>query len=147
MKAPDYGAGAFSIGCVCWCDCLKVLLLAHHPHILGLRAFLTLCDLELDNLALLEVAESLTGDAGVMHEHVLPFLGRNKTITFLAIEPLHGALRHSYFIPPPGKQPNKVLPLTTNLRLNPAPSFPRPPPRPQTSLVPKSPCFPATGSA
>src|SRR5689334_12065097 len=76
--------------------------LAHHPHILGLRAFLTLCDFELDDLALFQIAKTLTGNAGVMHEHVLAFLGGNKTITLLAIKPLHRTLRHNDFIPPPG---------------------------------------------
>src|ERR1700743_2020628 len=63
---------------------------------LGLRPLLTLADLELDPLALIEGLEARALDLRVMHEDVraAPVLS-DEAEALLAVEPLHTALRHA----------------------------------------------------
>src|SRR5690242_18273869 len=76
--------------------------LTHNAYVLGLRSLLSLRDFEFDDLALLEIAKSLAGDAGVVHEDVLALLRGNKAVPLFPIEPLHSTFWHNRFLPPLG---------------------------------------------
>jgi len=106
VLAPLYGKGAKqdepdALAMAVLCVQFNVVL-ANHPHVLGLRTLLTLGNLKFDDLPLLEVTKPLAGDAGIMNEYVLSFLRGYKPITLLPVKPLHGALRHTRFLPPLG---------------------------------------------
>src|SRR6185437_865401 len=45
-------------------------------------------------LPFVQAAVAATGDGTEMHEHVQAALNRDETITFVAVEPFHSALRH-----------------------------------------------------
>src|SRR5512144_412638 len=74
------GGSAFSVGA---------------SHLLGLRAFLALRDLELDPLALVETLVTLHLDRAVVHEDVGTVVHRDEAVTLLRVEPLHASLGHS----------------------------------------------------
>src|SRR5436309_8620477 len=57
-------------------------------------AALALGDVELDLLPFLQAAVAATGDRAEVHEHVRATLGRDEAVALVAVEPLHGALRH-----------------------------------------------------
>src|ERR671922_568440 len=65
-----------------------------HPDVLGLRALLSLDDVELHRLPLFEVAVPLPGDAGVVNEHVGTVGLGDEAEPLLGAEPLHGACCH-----------------------------------------------------
>src|ERR671925_295786 len=72
--------------------------------VVRLRALLALAGFEGDPLALLQRLVPAAGDSGVVDEDVLAaVVGGNEAEALLAVEPLHGALRHiSSFVPGPG---------------------------------------------
>src|SRR5215468_2946541 len=51
-------------------------------------------DVELDLLPFFQAAAAATGDGAEVHEHVRAALDRDEAVAFVAVEPLHGALRH-----------------------------------------------------
>ena len=51
-------------------------------------------DVEFDGLALLEVLEAATGDAGVVHEHICAALAGDEAVALLGIEKLDCACGH-----------------------------------------------------
>src|SRR5205809_7046092 len=59
-----------------------------------LGSLLALGDVELDLLSFLQAAVAATGDRAEVHEHVRAVLNRDEAIALVAVEPLHGALRH-----------------------------------------------------
>src|SRR5213078_1798983 len=68
--------------------------LAGDLDVFRLRSLLALGDVELDLLPFLQAAVAATGDRAEMHEHVRAALDRDETVALVAVEPLHGALRH-----------------------------------------------------
>src|SRR5580704_15068262 len=60
----------------------------------GLRALRALGHLELHVLVLLEAAEAVTIDHGVVHEDVRSVGAGDKAVALLRVEPLDGSLRH-----------------------------------------------------
>src|SRR6059058_490062 len=68
--------------------------LAGDLDVFRLRSLLALGDVELDLLPFLQAAVATTSDRAEMHEHVLAALDRDEAIAFVAVEPLHSALRH-----------------------------------------------------
>src|SRR5689334_17749970 len=78
------------------------------PDVLGLRAFLTAGDLELDPLVFLQRPVTAGLDGGEVHEHVVatPILS-DKPEALVCVEPLHRALRHSHS--PARRTPNRNL--------------------------------------
>src|SRR5690348_1171459 len=67
---------------------------AGDPDVFCLRSLLALGDVELDLLPFVQAAVAATGDRAEMHEHVRAALDRDEAVTFVAVEPFHGALRH-----------------------------------------------------
>src|SRR5437764_10112692 len=67
---------------------------ADDPDVLRLRPLLALGDVELDLLPFLQAAVAATGDRAEVHEHVRAALDRDEAVPFVAVEPLHSALRH-----------------------------------------------------
>src|SRR6266567_2905143 len=67
---------------------------ADDPDVVCLGPLLALRDVELDLLPFLEAAVAATGDRADVHEHVRATLDRDETVALVAVEPLHGALRH-----------------------------------------------------
>src|SRR6266516_897665 len=55
---------------------------------------MALGDVELDLLPFLQAAVAAAGDRAEVHEHVRAALDRDEAVAFVAVEPLHGALRH-----------------------------------------------------
>ena len=65
------------------------------PDVFRLGSLLALGDVELDLLPFLQAAVATTSDRAEMHEHVLAAaVDRDEAIAFVAVEPLHSALRH-----------------------------------------------------
>src|SRR5947209_391001 len=91
-----------------WCQ-----RLANDADILSLWTLLPLGDLKLDDLTFLEVAKTLPRNPGVVHEDVLPFLRSYEPVPFLPVEPLHGTLWHTLFLPPPGAGCPDSVPIYT----------------------------------
>jgi hypothetical protein len=60
--------------------------------VLGLRAFLTLHDLELYPLAFGQVAVAFANDRVEMHEDISTGVALDETVSFRTVEPLDGAL-------------------------------------------------------
>src|SRR5215212_2018976 len=75
------------------------MALADQPHVRGLRAFLAVGHVELHLLALFEVSVALTGDRGIVHEHVRTTVLQDEAEALLRAEPLHGSCRHWRFPP------------------------------------------------
>src|SRR5881394_4222578 len=67
---------------------------AGDPDVFRLGALLALGDVELDLLPFLQAAVAATGDRAEVHEHVRAALDRDEAVAFVAVEPLHSALRH-----------------------------------------------------
>jgi hypothetical protein len=63
-------------------------------NVLSLPALGTLFDIELNRLPLLEAAEAVRLDGGVMDEYVLAILAADKTETLDVVEPLNCTLFH-----------------------------------------------------
>src|SRR2546429_1788243 len=59
-----------------------------------LGSLLALGDVELDLLPFLQAAVAAAGDRAEVHEHVRATVDRDEAIAFVAVEPLHSALRH-----------------------------------------------------
>src|SRR2546423_1253826 len=59
-----------------------------------LGPLLALGDVELDLLPFLQAAVAAAGDRAEVHEHVRAALDRDEAVAFVAVEPLHSALRH-----------------------------------------------------
>jgi len=68
--------------------------LAGDSDVFCLGALLALGEVELDLLPFLQAAVAVTGDRAEVHEHVRAVLDRDETVAFVAVEPLHSALRH-----------------------------------------------------
>src|SRR6266516_157626 len=64
------------------------------PDVFGLGPLLALGDVELDLLSFFQAAVAAAGDRAEVHEHVRAALDCDEAIAFVAVEPLHGALRH-----------------------------------------------------
>src|SRR6266581_4022770 len=64
------------------------------PDVFRLGSLLALGDVELDLLPFLQAAVAAAGDRAEVHEHVRAVLDRDEAVAFVAVEPLHGALRH-----------------------------------------------------
>src|SRR5437016_3582863 len=79
--------------------------LAGDLDVFRLRSLLALGDVELDLLPFLQAAVAATGDRAEMHEHVLAALDRDEAIAFVAVEPLHSALRHLDLLVVHGRSP------------------------------------------
>src|SRR6266545_971883 len=62
--------------------------------VLGLRAFLTLGDFELDTLAVIQRFVALHLDCGEVDEHVLTSVNRDEAVALFGVEPFDGALCH-----------------------------------------------------
>src|SRR6185437_1289892 len=74
---------------------MKASLSLERTDLLGLRALLALSGRELDPLVLLEVAETIGHDGGVVHEDVgASVIWCDESVTLARVEPLNGALRH-----------------------------------------------------
>ena len=102
---------------VCWPDCR---LLPDDTDVLCLWALLPLGDLELYDLTLLQIPKPLTGNPGVMDEHILPFLWSDEAIPFLPIEPLDRAFWDlENWQAMKGTASARILPLITRARLCP----------------------------
>src|SRR6266851_5686849 len=67
---------------------------AGDPDVFRLGSLLALGDVELDLLPFLQAAVAATGDRAEVHEHVRAALDRDEAVAFVAVEPLHSALRH-----------------------------------------------------
>src|SRR5205814_8812138 len=67
---------------------------AGDPDVFRLGSLLALGDVELDLLPFLQAAVAATGDRAEVHEHVRAALDRDEAVALVAVEPLHGALRH-----------------------------------------------------
>src|SRR6266851_1930015 len=67
---------------------------AGDPDVFRLGSLLALGDVELDLLPFLQAAVTATGDRAEVHEHVRAALDRDEAVAFVAVEPLHRALRH-----------------------------------------------------
>src|SRR2546429_8860359 len=68
--------------------------LADDLNVLRLGSLLALRDIELDLLPFVEAAVAVTCDRAEVHEHILATFNLNETVAFVAVEPLHRALRH-----------------------------------------------------
>jgi hypothetical protein len=64
------------------------------PYVLGLPAFRTLGDAELDRLALLQASEPARLDRREMHENVFAILAADKAIALGVVKPLYCSLFH-----------------------------------------------------
>src|SRR5271157_4130769 len=64
------------------------------PDVFRLGSLLALGDVELDLLSFLQAAVAAAGDRAEVHEHVRAALDRDEAVAFVAVEPLHSALRH-----------------------------------------------------
>jgi hypothetical protein len=70
-------------------------------HGLGLRSFGSLGDLKLDLVAFIQgLVAGRVGNRRVMDEDIRPIILRDESITFIAVKPLHGSVRH--WDDPPG---------------------------------------------
>src|SRR5205814_6139670 len=67
---------------------------AGDPDVFRLGSLLALGDVELDLLPFLQAAVAAAGDRAEVHEHVRAALDRDEAVAFVAVEPLHSALRH-----------------------------------------------------
>src|SRR5208282_6137024 len=67
---------------------------AGDPEVFRLGSLLALGDVELDLLSFLQAAVAAAGDRAEVHEHVRATLDRDEAVAFIAVEPLHSALRH-----------------------------------------------------
>src|SRR6266702_7308792 len=67
---------------------------AGDPDVFRLGSLLPLGDVELDLLPFLQAAVAAAGDRAEVHEHVRAALDRDEAVAFVAVEPLHSALRH-----------------------------------------------------
>src|SRR5712691_1009403 len=67
---------------------------AGDPDVVSLGPLLALRDVELDLLPFLQAAVAATGHRADVHEHVRAALDRDETVALVAVDPLHGALRH-----------------------------------------------------
>src|SRR4029079_11002496 len=65
-----------------------------NANVLRLVALLTLADVELDALPLVERLVAVTRDVGVVDEEVFPLVTRDEAVTLLCVEELHCALCH-----------------------------------------------------
>src|SRR5215510_4567844 len=68
--------------------------LAGDSDVFRLGSLLALGDVEFDLLPFLEAAVAAAGDRAEVHEHVRAALDRDEAVALVAVEPLHGALRH-----------------------------------------------------
>src|SRR5687767_12410438 len=73
---------------------LKSWRSADNPDLLRLRAFLALCDIELDALSVLKRLVAVGHDRREVDENVLAPVDRDKAVALLAVEPLDAALCH-----------------------------------------------------
>src|ERR1035437_8006580 len=62
-------------------------------HIGGLRPFLSLDNLKLHLVALLQALVAFGGDGAVMNEHIRSIVTAEEAVSFGVVEPLHGALQ------------------------------------------------------
>src|SRR5213080_4931321 len=67
---------------------------AGDPDVFRLGSLLALGDVELDLLPFLQAAVAAAGDRAEVHEHVLATIDCDEAVAFVAVEPLHTALRH-----------------------------------------------------
>ncbi len=72
------------------------VLISDDPHLLGLRTLGALADLELHPLAVFEAAVPIHLDGGVVNEEVISAVYGDEAVALLGVEPLHGALSHSF---------------------------------------------------
>src|SRR6185295_14588997 len=63
-----------------------------------LQTLWTLCYLERYSLSFVERAEAGSGDRRVVHEHILPLIRGDESVSLLTIEPLHLTLSHGLFL-------------------------------------------------
>src|SRR5262249_28388949 len=68
--------------------------LAGDSDVFRLGSLLALGDVEFDLLPFLQAAVAAAGDRAEVHEHVRAALDRDEAVALVAVEPLHGALRH-----------------------------------------------------
>src|SRR6185437_2020603 len=74
---------------------MKAGLSLERTDLLGLRALLALSGRELDPLVLLEIAEAIGQDGGVVHEDVgASVIWCDESVTLARVEPLNGSRRH-----------------------------------------------------
>jgi hypothetical protein len=78
----------------------KFLSLRRLGYVRGLRAFLTLDDLELDFVAFLETFVALAADSAVMNKYIRAIVSADKTVAFRVIEPLDGSFQSIHLRPP-----------------------------------------------
>src|SRR5215510_6882908 len=62
--------------------------------VLRLGSLLALRDVELDLLPFVEAAVAATSDRAEVHEHIRATFNLDEAVAFVAVEPLHRALRH-----------------------------------------------------
>src|ERR1700724_4695136 len=67
---------------------------AGDPDVFRLGSLLALGDVELDLLPFVQAAVTATRDRAEVHEHVRAALDRDEAVAFVAVDPLHRALRH-----------------------------------------------------
>src|SRR5215475_9675935 len=68
--------------------------LADDLNVLRLGSLLALRDVELDLLPFVEAAVAAASDRAEVHEHIRATFNLDETVAFIAVEPLHRALRH-----------------------------------------------------
>jgi hypothetical protein len=94
--------------------------LLYPRYVAGLRALLTVHDLELYLVAFLQALITVIVDGAVMDEHVwTAILTSDKAKTFCIIEPLHGPFQ-SHVLLPPGQSPTASHPEDAGLDLRPS---------------------------
>jgi hypothetical protein len=64
------------------------------PDVFRLGSLLALGNVELDLLSFLQAAVAAAGDRAEVHEHIRAALDRDEALALVAVEPLHGTLRH-----------------------------------------------------
>jgi hypothetical protein len=69
-------------------------------HLIRLRSFLSLHDVEFDLVAFFQAFVSVDLDRAVMHENVRPIIASNKAITFRVVKPLNLAFILSHELVP-----------------------------------------------
>ena len=64
-------------------------------YVRGLRSLLTLHNLELHSVSLLQTLVAFTGNGAVVDEHVGPIIASNEPVTFGVIEPLYSSFQRT----------------------------------------------------
>jgi hypothetical protein len=82
-------------------------------NLVSLQALVTLDDLKLHAVTLVQGLKTFRHDRGKVHEHIVPPILRDKPKALLVLEPLHGTCRHRLILFNPWNLPRDFSPKAT----------------------------------